>query len=277
MKNIILLKFCCCFFVAACQIPEKTEPEITKKEALIEKADSLPLGVKRLIEAYPGHFVSFKNNEIIWKDGIKMPYDDFKKDKTFSQLINEADLEDQLLSMPYPKGKNVPAPKQKSDPGRVRFEPFFKKMYGASADEVRKNLTTIVWLPKTLNVKLQVTTVNDIHLKLQNISSRLDTLPHLHKYVKNPGGTFNWRNIAGTNRLSMHSFGMTIDVNVEFSDYWRWAIKAEEDDGSRVIEYKNRIPMELVAIFEEQGFIWGGKWYHFDTMHFEYRPELLMD
>jgi hypothetical protein len=75
----------------------------------------------------------------------------------------------------------------------------------------------------------------------------------------------------------MHSFGMTIDVNVEFSDYWRWAIKAEEDDGSRVIEYKNRIPMELVAIFEEQGFIWGGKWYHFDTMHFEYRPELLMD
>jgi len=22
-------------------------------------------------------------------------------------------------------------------------------------------------------------------------------------------------------------------------------------------------------------FIWGGRWYHFDTMHFEYRPELL--
>jgi D-alanyl-D-alanine carboxypeptidase len=23
------------------------------------------------------------------------------------------------------------------------------------------------------------------------------------------------------------------------------------------------------------GFIWGGKWYHYDTMHFEYRPELM--
>ncbi|MDP3291618.1 MAG: M15 family metallopeptidase, partial [Sulfuricurvum sp.] len=23
------------------------------------------------------------------------------------------------------------------------------------------------------------------------------------------------------------------------------------------------------------GFIWGGRWYHYDTMHFEYRPELL--
>jgi D-alanyl-D-alanine carboxypeptidase len=30
-----------------------------------------------------------------------------------------------------------------------------------------------------------------------------------------------------------------------------------------------------VRIFEKQGFVWGGYWYHFDTMHFEYRPELL--
>jgi hypothetical protein len=24
------------------------------------------------------------------------------------------------------------------------------------------------------------------------------------------------------------------------------------------------------------GFIWGGKWLFFDTMHFEYRPEILI-
>jgi peptidoglycan LD-endopeptidase CwlK len=28
-------------------------------------------------------------------------------------------------------------------------------------------------------------------------------------------------------------------------------------------------------VFEKHGFIWGAKWYHYDTMHFEYRPELL--
>ena len=33
--------------------------------------------------------------------------------------------------------------------------------------------------------------------------------------------------------------------------------------------------MEIVRIFEKHGFIWGGRWYHYDTMHFEYRPELL--
>ena len=36
-----------------------------------------------------------------------------------------------------------------------------------------------------------------------------------------------------------------------------------------------QIPTEIIDIFERRGFIWGGKWSHYDTMHFEYRPELL--
>ena len=45
------------------------------------------------------------------------------------------------------------------------------------------------------------------------------------------------------------------------------------DGGQR--RWTNRFPQVLVDTFESQGFIWGGRWYHFDTMHFEYRPELL--
>ena len=41
------------------------------------------------------------------------------------------------------------------------------------------------------------------------------------------------------------------------------------------MQYKNRFPRKLVDIFERHGFIWGGAWYHYDTMHFEFRPELL--
>ena len=33
--------------------------------------------------------------------------------------------------------------------------------------------------------------------------------------------------------------------------------------------------MDIVRIFEKHGFIWGGRWYHYDTMHFEYRPEMI--
>ena len=39
--------------------------------------------------------------------------------------------------------------------------------------------------------------------------------------------------------------------------------------------YRNRIPWEIVEVFEKHGFVWGGKWYHYDTMHFEYRPEII--
>ena len=38
---------------------------------------------------------------------------------------------------------------------------------------------------------------------------------------------------------------------------------------------RNNYPQEIVELFEKHGFIWGGKWSHFDLMHFEYRPELL--
>ena len=37
--------------------------------------------------------------------------------------------------------------------------------------------------------------------------------------------------------------------------------------------YRSDTPAEIVEIFEKHGFIWGGRWFHYDTMHFEYRPE----
>lgn len=32
---------------------------------------------------------------------------------------------------------------------------------------------------------------------------------------------------------------------------------------------------EAEVKIERHGFIWGGRWYHYDTMHFEYRPEMI--
>jgi D-alanyl-D-alanine carboxypeptidase len=68
----------------------------------------------------------------------------------------------------------------------------------------------------------------------------------------------------------MHGWGAAIDINPALSDYWLWHQAAGD-----VPIYVNRIPPDIVAVFERHGFIWGGRWVHFDTMHFEYRPELL--
>ena len=84
-------------------------------------------------------------------------------------------------------------------------------------------------------------------------------------------GTFLWRTVAGTPRLSVYSFGAAIDLNVARSSYWAWSGYRE---GQRGITYRNAFPLKVVDVFERHGWIWGGRWYHHDTMHFEYRPEL---
>ena len=51
----------------------------------------------------------------------------------------------------------------------------------------------------------------------------------------------------------------------------RWLLPVQEQDPLGDCYY----PWEIVLIFEKYGFIWGGKWHHYDTVHFEYRPEML--
>ncbi len=222
-------------------------------------------------KAYPTHILATTQNAIVWRDSTKMTYDDGRV-KNFSDLLQIADLEDQLAQK-YPR-KSVNTPAYPNDPGRIRHQPFFEKMYGRTESEVKANLTEIIWLRKSQKKRLLVTKINDVDKHLQAVSDELEQYPALLKYVTNPAGTFKWRTIAGTDRLSMHSFGIAIDINLDYSHYWQWDCKCKEE--SQTLRYRNLIPRQVVEIFEKHGFIWGGKWYHYDTMHFEYRPELLM-
>jgi peptidoglycan L-alanyl-D-glutamate endopeptidase CwlK len=247
----------------------QVDSSTSKKPSVI-----IPIGLQKLIEAYPEQNFKASSNALIWSDGDTLVYQDSINniDKTFQLLLNQPDLEDQL-SMPYPKGVDYAIPSQNKDPGRIRVEAFFLKMYGENKEAVRKNLVKIDFL----GTQLSVTQINSIDKKLSKVAKELAKHPELKQYLENVGGTFNWRKIAGSNRLSTHSFGMTIDINVKYANYWRWAVGNKNEEGTRPIPYKNKIPLEIVHIFEQNGFIWGGKWYHYDTMHFEYRPELLIE
>lgn len=229
------------------------------------RRDDLPVNIKKLMKVYPNLIWSYNENTLVLKDKYTMIYDDLKEKTDFERLENP-DIEDQF-NYTYELGKI-------NDAGRYRNEEFFKKIYGNSKSEVEKKLVEIVWCPKLVNQKIKVTSVNGIDKIVKKISAELDEHSEFQKYITNIGGTFNWRTISGTNRLSMHSFGMTIDINVKYSDYWQWACNCKSEN-SKVV-YKNKIPLEIVKIFEKYGFIWGGNWKHFDTMHFEYRPEFFV-
>lgn len=228
-----------------------------------------PENVKKLIGAYPEWITGYDNYHLIMKDGNFIPYKEART-KPHSELINSEDIGD-IFTFPYIKGEVKDIPKN-YDPGRIRNEELLKRMYGETSIEVQKNLVTIIWCPNLVNQKLRVTSVNGVDKQLQKISDELDNHPELKDYLHS-AGTFNWRKVRGTNRLSTHSFGIAIDLNVKYSNYWQWDCRCINEDVE--LKYKNRIPQLIVDIFEKHGFIWGGKWYHYDTMHFEYRPELL--
>lgn len=241
--------------------------------------------ILRLQEAYPEHIIGSNDNVVIWSDGTEMLLKQGKSEKTTQEKLDDPALIDQVKDVEYIKGEpeNFSSFNPSDDPGRIRYELFFRKMYGNSAEEVRQKLVTIYWMPKIFgnNYPLLVTTVNGVDRKLVHISNELESLvaihPEFRPLLDHPGGTFNWRYIANTNRLSPHSFGMTIDINADLSNYWQWDFTKKGIFITEVAEltYHNDIPWEIVHIFEKYNFIWGGKWHHYDTMHFEYRPEII--
>jgi hypothetical protein len=226
----------------------------------------------QLIRAYPAQLSHADGNALVWKDGTRMVVDMSVSGRSPEALLATADLKD-MFAWPYPAAQPLAAPAPFHDPGRARNRAFFDKMYGdCSRGEVAAQLVEVAWLPKKGGKPVKVTRVNGVADKLAAVSVELDALPaSFDVFLPPSAGTYNCRPIAGTSRVSAHGHGIAIDLATAQADYWLWSA----DKTGKPIAYKNRLPAEIVDIFERQGFIWGGRWYHYDTMHFEYRPELL--
>ena len=230
------------------------------------------VAIERFVLGYPGIVMRVDGNDVVFNDGSRLPFDDGKVPKSLEDWLVHADIED-MLAQPYPVGLTSP-PAKDHDPGRARNEAFFTKVYGDCVKgQVEQMLVDVVWLPKKYGHKIKITKINGAAKQLQAVSQELDLLPAKFDVDLFPtAGTYNCRKIAGTKHMSAHGHGIAIDIALTHAHYWRWFGKPP----GGIIHYKNRIPFEIVRVFEKHGFIWGGKWHHYDTMHFEYRPELLM-
>lgn len=199
-------------------------------------------------------------------DGTELPWDDAKP-KPFDLEMEQPDLQD-TLSIPYAPGAITAVTAVDHDPGRIRSDVLFKATYGASAAAVQQALVDVGFVGQTVKVHARAAAaLGRVSAKLE---ARIAQTPSLGAYVTGElGGTFAWRPIANTTRMSVHSYGAAIDIVVAKSNYWEW-----EKTPSGAFVWKNQIPQAVVDAFESEAFAWGGRWYHYDTMHFEYRPEL---
>jgi D-alanyl-D-alanine carboxypeptidase len=238
--------------------------------ALFAQDDQLRTALDSLVATYPDALAGHDDKVLRWRDGTAMPVSDGAETKPFDQLLRHASIADQFR-IPYPRGALAKPPAVDADPGRFRNTAFFTKMYGdCQKGEVSPRLVSLDWLPNTWGKAIRITSVNGVDAQLRAASAEIDALPDKIKRSAYPiAGTYNCRAIADTGEPSPHGYGIAIDLNTAVSDYWYW----RPHQGA--IVYRNRMPDEIVTIFEKHGFIWGGKWYHFDTMHFEFRPELL--
>lgn len=244
-----------------------TPPDDTSKVEYAESSsvqDTEYAKRQALIQAYPDFIADIKDNKVIFRDGSSIPYDD-GHDKDFAGRLDDSDVEDMFfISYRFPEK----APAYQADAGRSRSEALFKKMYGNSEGAVRKNLTRVDWN----GGKVLFTSLNGAADSLRAVARELENHPDLKQYLKS-SGTFYWRQVRGAKRMSAHSYGIAFDIGVDKADYWQW--NSGTTDENVKIPYANKIPRSLVEIFQRHGFIWGGAWYHYDTMHFEFRPEIL--
>ena len=93
--------------------------------------------VRALIDNY-SCIIGFEDNKIVFADSTMLVYDDFRA-KTHDEALEYADVED-MFSEPYQK-TDIPT----NDPGRIRSDALFRKLYGSTYTEVSKHLVSVLW------------------------------------------------------------------------------------------------------------------------------------
>jgi hypothetical protein len=254
--------------LVACRRTVPETAQVAHESPPDASADAAPEPVERpeLARLCSLYACTAESDRIRLADGALVVWDDGKT-KTTQERIDHPDVED-VFALRYPAAGTAIAPvtDPEADPGRVRIEALFRATYGADARAVSAAMVPVKIAGRTVSFHRRAAPA------LERVAARVGGLlekdPSLARYFEHLGGTFNPRNIAGTDHASAHSWAIAIDIDTSFADYWRNA------PPSKPLAWRNRIPAAIVDAFEAEGFVWGGRWFHYDTMHFEYRPEL---
>ena len=169
------------------------------------------------------------------------------------------------MAEPYPLEPQRPDTPLGVSPGRRRSYDLLQALYGSTPKAVGGHLVQARLLGQHLH--LSPAAAQAMNRANANLAPQAAQEPRLKTLLKMDGG-FAWRRIAGENRLSPHAFGIAFDISPGIATYWRWS-------KLRPHPLQQSYPSAIVAAFENEGFIWGGKWHEYDLMHFEYRPEVI--
>ena len=251
--------------------------------------------MKALAEAYPPAVekVEFRNGDwaVLMKgrwfycaDGRLLPEELLEKKEEFTRQS----FYEYLPELPLwkePEGETAERLKNLLDNQRAtppkRSPEFFDTLWDAhDRGESAANLARIRFFGRNFQVHKNL--VDRLAKVERRIEEAARTNPEVRQWIDGIGSitAWNWRNVAATVSRSFHAYAAAIDIQPKslrgLQTYWQWTA----DNGIEWynVPYTQRFhpPDPVVKAFEAYGFCWGGKWVVYDTMHFEYRPEILL-
>ena len=155
-----------------------------------------------------------------------------------------------------------------------------KEEKNGPADEAECRECGITFLGNKTNVhERMIEPLKKVEEKILTLAKTDSEVKAFLENLKSNDGYY-WRIIEGTKRKSFHSLGIAIDILPKSHGgkqiFWSWAADKYPDTWMLVpLKKRWMLPESVIKIFEDEGFIWGGKWVIYDNMHFEYHPELI--
>ena len=143
-----------------------------------------------------------------------------------------------------PRGRGGGASSAWESSNLVRYKPPWQMFYEG------KPISGITIHKKCLD---SLARVFDKAWKLYGSQAQIER-HHLHQF----SGSYVFRNIRGSSRLSMHAYGCALDIAAELNAL------------GHPYNPSRGLPMDFVKLFEDEGWTWGGRWHgRPDAMHFQ--------
>lgn len=124
------------------------------------------------------------------------------------------------------------------------------KRYGPP--ELEKGMVLASFQVRPMTVPPRIYLNRDLHEPLIAVFNGLVNLG-LEHLIQTWDGCFNIRKTRGRQSMSLHSWGLAIDINAT---------------GNGLGQHPT-MHRDLVKAFEDAGFEWGGRWSRPDGMHFQ--------
>lgn len=184
----------------------------------------------------------------------------FSVSKSECKIIGKCEAKTDIDALPT--GSAILDAKQNADTGQYSCTPIqtvsglstddFMKVYGSSQEEVEKQLEKVDVMGKSLSVHKKI--VPALKCVVEDMKKCSEAANYDLKRIE----SFNWRSIRRGESMSLHSFGIAIDIN-----------PGTNPMGSTLV---TDLPNCLVEAFKRYGFRWGGDFSgRKDAMHFEFR------